>query len=242
MAPPVAASRAAIGPPRGAITIGDSSVLAARILGVAHAPERVAYILARTAYVTILSLDDKTIVPLRPVAGRRSELTGDGPQMAGLTGESRANGSSAVGSGQRPGATDDLTSAAAVQEYNRCVANARQANKNRRSGPRPIVGRDSAGQPTYGPPAETADDARRSIQDEDRCAMPTIGLQQAIAASVPAKPGRFLVLFASDTPIEHRDVTDLVVTSADIAVTVRLIGEKLFGVRGALWSASYLPW
>lgn len=220
---------------------GDTTAFGARILRVVGGPARATYELDRPAYVTLLSVDFRSIVAIAPVTGMKSELLGRGQHTAGLSQQTEA-GDFSVGArfGPRAGLTEDPASAAAVGEYNRCVANARRAAAQRRTGPRPVIGRDSTGQPIYGPPTESADDARRS--DEHRCKMPTIGIQHAADQSAPAKPGRYLLLFASDTPVAYRDVTELVITAADVRTTAQIIGDKLFGVRGARWSVSSLPW
>lgn len=54
-------------------------------------------------------------------------------------------------------------------------------------------------------------------------------------------PGRYLMVFASDTPIEYRDIVDLVVSEGDPRSIAEVIGRKLFGIRGARWSGSFLP-
>ncbi len=218
-------------------TAGDTALFEGRIATVTRNPARVAFHLGRPAYVTLVSVDDRMIEAISPAPGARPVLVARGVHVASLL---RGWDREIPTTDGRTNAPADLISAAAVMEYNRCLANARQRDAQRRSGPRPVVGRDSSGAPIYGPPTETADDARRSLQD--RCRMPSVGIDPAAADYARIKPGRFLLLLASDTPIENVDISNLVVTSADIRATVQIIGDKLFTVRGARWSASYVAW
>ncbi len=222
-------------------TAGDTSLFESRIARVTRNPAQLSFHLDRPAYVTVISVDDKTIDAIAPRAGARSELVGRGSHIASLVhGMNAEFESQAMRPGRNTNPPDDVVSAAAVMEYNRCVANARQMDAQRRSGPRRIIGRDSSGAPIYGPPEETADDALRSLQD--RCRMPTVGISQTTVDYALPKPGRFLVLFASDTPIEQVDIAKLVVTAANIMATVQTIGDRLFTVRNSRWSASYVAW
>ncbi len=211
-----------------------------RVTGVAYGPDRAMYELSRPAYVVVISVTDKAIHPVSPSQTITPALVGSGMHAVALDPESRgdirgvslnaADGSAAV--------RDE--SAAGVMEYNRCLARARQESSRRREARRPIIGRDSLGRPIYGPPP-TLDEP--GVDLESRCRMPvTERPQAAMSAQRPAVSGRQLLIFASDTPVEYRDIIDLVITEGDPRSVAAVIGRKLYDIRGARWSATYLPW
>ncbi|MDA1082572.1 MAG: hypothetical protein O2973_13055 [Gemmatimonadetes bacterium] len=226
-------------------TLGASPEFAVARVEVAYGPERVTYELQRPAYVTVLSVTDDRIEAIVPDAGKRSELVGSGSRIVGLNREANTavNAANARfrGMDTRGVAPNDVTMAQ-MQEYNRCVARARQISANRRAAKRPIIGYDSLGRAIYGP-APTIDDPG-DFDFERQCRYPTPARPTPGPAAQRQAPqaGRYLLIYTSDTPVEHRDVLELVVTGGDVRSIATTVGRKLFDLRGALLSVTYLPW
>jgi hypothetical protein len=99
-----------------------------------------------------------------------------------------------------------------------------------------MVGYRKDGSPIYGPGDEPIREA------ESYCRPPGTDRKSKSGPTQPAKPGRYFLLYASDTPIDYRDIEDLRVTEGDPRSIAEVIGRKLFGIRGARWSGSFIPW
>lgn len=227
--------------PAGAQAVGDVATFGARIQRVAYGPDRATYTLTRPAYVTLISVTDKAIQALIPVVGMKSQMEGSGDHVASMSRQTDSAGNRVADRfGSVKGGAEDITTVAQLADYNRCISAARAADARRREGTRRVVGRDSSGKPIYGPPEPSAADIGQDA--ESRCSVKQATGAQPAAPTGRAQKGRYLLLFASDTPIEFHDITDLVVSEGDIRSITKVVGDRLFGVRGANWSAHYLPW
>lgn len=221
---------------------GDTARFGVKVVDVMYAPDRSTYELARPAYVTVLSVASDRIAAIAPATGK-SELVGSGSHTIGLDREAGIQLGRIQASFRNGRLLPDDASAAQVRDYNRCLTRARGAAAQRREARRPIVGYDSSGKAIYGPPPLI--DAPGDVDLEVRCRIPPASGAQAaprVAAPSPKTAGRYLLIFASDTPIETRDIEELVVNESDVRSITLVVGQKLFGVRGANWSVTFRPW
>ena len=87
------------------------------------------------------------------------------------------------------------------------------------------------------------DDAAGEIDYESTCRVgPSSRPQPGTLPRPAAKAGRYLFVYAADTPVESSDVADLVISEGDPRAIALVMGQKLFGIRGARWSAAFAPW
>lgn len=237
-----AGATAAVSPTIVASVVGDSTAFGARITGLGYGPDRASYVLNKPAYVAFIGVTDRAIASLIPAIGVESKIESAGAHTAGLNNSARGD-RVADRFGARRGIADVDASAAQLQEYNRCLARAREADRQRAEGQRRVIGRDSAGRPIYGPPEYRAD--VQSAESYCRAPQAPQTSRQAGINSigrVPAQRGRMLILYVSDTPVAHKDVLELAITETDPKLVALSIGRKLFGQRGAQWSAHLVPW
>ena len=221
---------------------GDTAQFGVKIVDVSYAPDRATYELRRPSYVTVVSITQDRVTAITPSVGR-SGLAGSGSHTLGLDEESRRSLDNLRANYRIGRVTPDDASAAQIMEYNRCLSRARAVSAARRSGRRPIIGRDSTGNPIYGqaPLLDSPDD----IDYEARCRIPTSpgkGENDRTTRQAPEAENRYLLVFAADTPIEARDIEDLVITESDVRSIAVVVGRKLFDIRGAQWSVTFLPW
>lgn len=199
----------------------------ARFVSVAYEPSRATFELSQAAYVTLISVTDAAIEAIIPTLGAPQHLVQRGAHVVYLNRLDSA----------RYGIVDQFASVGALSEYNRCLANARLLDARRREARRRIVGRDSAGRPIYGEAEpQTGPDA------ESRCRAP-VPPKAPVADRRPAPlKVRYLLLFASDTKVAYRDIVDLAIAEGDPQSMIEVIGWRLFTIRGARWSGSFVPW
>jgi len=221
-------------------TVGTATDFAVRIVSVASNPSRATFELARPAYVTVISVTETAIDAILPVVGMKQKIIGGGTHVASLSRQVDVAANGVIdrfGNAGANVASDDAT-ADQIREYNRCLAGARQAESKRRDASRRVTGYDKDGKPIYGPASEP------TIDYEALCRAPQgkANANRSPQLATPAKPGRYLLIYASDTPIEFRDITELTVTESTIRLTAYTIGKRLFGVRGAAWSGHIAPW
>lgn len=216
-----------------------------RITAIAGGPARATLELARPSFVTVLSVTPDRIEAITPVTGMMAELVGAGARVVSL--ERELGGGNSVG--ERFGAVaetvlpDDIT-AAELQEYNRCMANARRIDAARRESRRRIVGRDSAGRPIYDP--TPVPPVAGEWTAESQCMANAQRRRGAAATPTPtpvaAQPGRYLLVFASDASVSHTDVLRLDISEGDPRSIAATIGVRLFEPRQARWAVAYTPW
>ena len=222
--------------------VGDSVAFGVRITGLAYGPDRATYELARPAYITVLSVTDEGIASITPNVSEATRIEMAGTHTAGLN-MLRNDGNRVMDRfGPRAARTvpEEDATLAEIAEYNRCLAQARAADARRREANRRVIGRDSAGRPIYGPPEERAGERTA----ESYCRVPSTPNRGPLTSqpAVRAKPGRFLMVFASDTPVTYRQIVELAITETDPRLMTISIGRKLFGPRNSIWSGYFLPW
>lgn len=219
--------------------LGTSDKFAVRIVGVGVDPGRAVFELSQPSYVTLISVTATTIEAILPGNGAKQQIVASGLHVAILRQLDSTRFGVADRFGARSGLLEDNVGAAELQEYNRCLANARQINAQRRQARRPVVGRDSAGRPIYGEAAPSADPR----EDAERyCRMPASRTASASGPAPARAKGRYLLLYASDTPITNRDIVALAISEGDPRSIAEVIGRRLFGARGAQWSGTFVPW
>lgn len=222
---------------------GDTAAFGLSLVSLSYSPDLVSYELRRPSYVTILSVSQSAVEAIIPGANAPSRIEMAGPHLAGLTRFRDSASLSAVPAvNSRIGPLlDGDARLADVQEYNRCIAQAEAMNRRDEQASRRIIGRDSAGAPIYGPP--TVAPAERNYGT--RCAQRRV-LPRPTGAegppSVAKQAGRYLLLFASDTPVSHHQVLELAISESDPLLITRTIGSRLFGPRAAIWSGLYRAW
>jgi hypothetical protein len=219
-------------------SVGDTAAFGLKLTGLAYAPDRITYEVNRPSYVTILSVSQSSIVSIIPRVDVDSRIEMAGSHQTPLTVLDTKAAKSVVPSSMSaaPILNDDAR-VAEVQEYNRCMARAAAASKRDEEASRRVVGRDSAGRPIYGPPTVVPNERNY----ENQCAQRQASTQTPAPPrfeSAPGQPGRFLLIFASDTRVEHKQVLELAVTESDPRLMTIAIGRKLFG-GGAIWSGLY---
>lgn len=221
---------------------GDTAAFDVRIVGVAYAPDRLSLRVARPAFVTVVAVTPDRIVPLLPTAGTSSEAVPDGERTMSLEVQGGDGRNRVAERFPRSGAADDAASAAAVMEYNRCLANARRVNEARKRTERRQVGTDSLGRPVFetvvvdDPSSDPRHDAERQCREPDG----SVGRLRAPDASHGGT--RMLFVFASDTPVSQQNVVDLAIPEGDARSIAAAIGGRLFTARGGRWAAAYAPW
>ena len=218
--------------------LGTRDKFAVRIVGVGVDPARAIFELSQPAFVTLISVTEAKLEAIIPVAGVPSQIVPSGMHVANFRQLDSAKYSVADRFGARAGVLEDNVGAAALGEYNRCLANARQLDAQRRQAQRPVVGRDSTGRPIYGEAAPT--DPRQ--ESERFCRMPASRNTAAAGGVQSGAKLRYLMLFASDMPTETRDIVALAITEGDPRSIAEVIGRRLFGARGAQWSGSFVSW
>lgn len=222
--------------------VGDSAAFGIRVTGIGHGPDRATYDLARPAYITILSITDEAIASITPNVSEATRIEMAGTHTAGLN-SLRSDGNRVADRfGPRAARTvpEEDATLAEIAEYNRCLAQARATDAKQREANRRVIGRDSAGRPIYGPPEERAGERTA----ESYCRIPSRPNREPLTyqSAVQAKPGRYLMVFASDTPVAYRDILELAITETDPRLMAISIGRKLFGPRNGIWSGYVLPW
>ncbi len=226
--PPATARRTVAPAPvlAGPVSLGDTTRYGVRILGVGYAPSRVSLLFSTAAYLTIVGVTPERIDALVPTAEHDSNIVEAGAMTIALGVDSPgAAGRSAGG---------DEGSAAARMEQSACAARVRALNAARAKQSRRQVGTDSKGNPIYveDPPPEI---------DEDRaCPLPAVNGGRPVATAPRSR--RYLLVFASDTPVSNQNVIDLAVTEGDPRSMAMAIGTKLFSIRGGTWSVTVTPW
>jgi hypothetical protein len=214
--------------------VGDTARYRIKVTAIAYAPDRATYETSAPGYVTIISVTERAIEALVPLATEDPHVEMAGTRTTGL---SRGREGIAMIPSQVLAA--EQARVAEIQDYNRCLERARAYDKARAEQNRRVVGRDSAGRPIYGPPEFHAAD--RSA--ESSCVLQQPAPEQPQARSTPGIRGnRHLLLFLSDTPVAHRQILELSVSEADPRIMAAAIGRKLFADRGATWSGYYQPW
>jgi hypothetical protein len=186
---------------------------------------------------------DSAIGAIVPHVDTPSQIEMAGTHTAGLLRQAGVATTIAQQFGERAAGTivDDNVRLAELSEYNRCVARAMSADKSRREASRPIIGRDSAGRPIYGPtPPQTASEP----DPESYCRVPRAASSAAADAPgmFPARPGRYVILYLSDTPVAYKDILALAITESEPRLMASSIGRKLFTAKGAIWSGYFRPW
>jgi hypothetical protein len=214
----------------GPASLGDTARYGVRILGVGYAPSRVSLMFSTAAYLTIVSVTPERIDALVPTAEHDSKIVEAGAMTIALGVDTP--GPNAGGRGGDAGG--DEGSAAARMEQSACAARVRARNAARAKQSRRQVGTDSKGNPIYveDPPPEI---------DEDRaCPLPGVNGGKPLATAPRSR--RYLLVFASDTPVSNQNLIDLAVTEGDPRSMAMAIGTKLFSIRGGTWSVTVAPW
>lgn len=216
--------------------VGETAEFGVKITGVAYGPDRVNYELSRAAYISIIVVNETSILSIVPSEAAPSSIVSAGSHVAGLTRLGVADNTSRFGG--VPGVDPSAVTAA---EYERCMTRAAQVARLNAQNRRVIVGRDSAGRPIYGPAEVTVDDQRMA---ESRCNMSQRSSSQTPAATsrTTAAKNRFLFVYATDTPVNVQAIVDLKITENDPKLMAISMGKKLFDVRGARWAGYYIPW
>ena len=223
--------------------IGTSERLAVRILGVGVDPSRAVFELSQASYVTLISVTATTIEAIVPGNGVRQQIVAGGLHVAVLRQLDSTRFGVADRFGARAGVLEDNVGAAELLEYNRCLANARLVDARRRQAVRPVVGRDSAGRPIYGeaPPTDPRQESERYCRMPASRAATGAGSAGSAGSADARTQGRYLLLYASDTPITSRDIVNLTISEGDPRSITEVIGRRLFGARGAQWSGAFAP-
>jgi hypothetical protein len=231
-----APSRAQQARPKPTPGVGETAEFGVKITGVAYGPDRVNYELTRAAYITIIVVNESSILSIVPSEAAASTIESAGAHVSGLTRMGVANNAQRFANA--PGVDANAVTAA---EYERCMSRAAQVARLNAQNRRVIVGRDSAGRPIYGPAEVTVDDQRMA---ESRCNMSQSSTQQAPRGpvSAPAKKDRYLFIYATDTPVNVQAIIDLKITENDPKLMAISMGKKLFEIRGARWAGYYIPW
>jgi hypothetical protein len=216
--------------------VGETTEFGVKITGVAYGPDRVNYETTRAAYITIIVVNETSILSIIPSDAAPSTIEAAGAHVSGLTRLGVANNANRFGG--VPGVDPTAVTAA---EYERCMARAAQVARANAQNRRVIVGRDSAGRPIYGPAEVTVDDQRMA---ESRCTASNRGSSQngPVVASQPAAKNRYLFIYATDTPVDAKAIAALAITENDPKLMAIAMGKKLFDVRGARWAGYYIPW
>jgi hypothetical protein len=217
--------------------VGETAEFGVKITGVAYGPDRVNYEMSRAAYITIIVVNESSILSIVPSEAAASTIESAGAHVSGLTRMGVADNLNRFGgvAGVDPTA---VTSA----EYERCMMRADQIARLNARNRRVIVGRDSAGRPIYGPAEVTVDDQRMA---ESRCNATTRSSSQKapVTSQAPAgKKDRYLFIYATDTPVNVQAIIDLKITENDPKLMAISMGKKLFDIRGARWAGYYIPW
>jgi hypothetical protein len=217
--------------------VGETAEFGVKITGIAYGPDRVNYETTRAAYITIIVVDETSILSIVPSEAAASTIEAAGAHVSGLT---RMGGArNAERFGNAPGVDPAAVTAAA---YERCMARAAQSARAAAQNRRVVVGRDSAGRPIYGPAEPTMDDQMRA---EASCGSASRNSSQQPPqgpVSVPSKKNRFLFIYATDTPVDAKAIAALAITENDPKLMAIAMGKKLFDVRGARWAGYYIPW
>jgi hypothetical protein len=218
--------------------LGDTAVFRVRVTSVAYGSDRATYELRRPSYVTIVSVTDSGIVAITPLPEFPARLEGGGAHTRSLYGNAVLVPAVNANGAQQSAANEDMEEYARQEDaYNRCTA---AAAARRRSAPPVVIGHDKDGKPIYGTPPESATD---QYSPESGCSrlMPS---RRDGPARTPGHPvaGRYLMVFASDAPVEYRDIVALGVSESDPQLIAFAIGNKLFGARGAQWAGYVSPW
>jgi hypothetical protein len=203
-----------------------------------HTPAFVGVDFARPAYLTVVLVTPERIMPMLPVLGKRSEIIGAGEQVVGMgvTADSAAN---SLGQRFRGTQVAETPSASALMEYNRCMARAESASKARRT-VRKQVGTDKDGKPIY--VTEELPDLDRTVDRACRLPSAETGALRGPTGIPSQSTGSTLLVFASDTPVDHQDIVNLAVSESGARAIAQSIGNKLFASRGAKWSVTFVPW
>jgi hypothetical protein len=217
--------------------VGETAEFGVKITGVAYGPDRVNYEMSRAAYITIIVVNESSILSIVPSEAAASTIESAGAHVSGLTRMGVANNTQRFANA--PGVDANAVTAA---EYERCMARAAQYARTQAQNRRVIVGRDSAGRPIYGPAEPSMDDQMRA---EASCgANARNSTQQPLRGpvSAPAKKDRYLFIYATDTPVNVQAIIDLKITENDPKLMAISMGKKLFDIRGARWAGYYIPW
>jgi hypothetical protein len=218
--------------------VGETEKFGARITSVAANPERVTYELQRAAFVTIIVIDGDKILSIVPDMTGPSKIETAGPHVAGLV--RMANGANRAASlVTAPGASMSDPTAA---DYEKCMARAAQYAKAAAAQRKVVVGTDSKGQPIYGPADPTVDETMRYEQGCN--GSPQVGTWTGPRGPVTmaVKKGRYLFLYATDTPVDVKTIEALAITETDPKLMALAMGKKLFAVSGAIWAGYYTAW
>jgi hypothetical protein len=220
-------------------SVGETAEFGVKIIGVAYGPDRVNYEMTRAAYITIIVVDETSILSIVPSEAVPSSIESAGAHVSGLTRLGSVNNVGKERFGSAPGVDLAAVTAAA---YERCMVRAAQTARAQAQNRRVVVGRDSAGRPIYGPAEPTMDDQMRA---EAACGSASRNSSQQPPqgpVSVPSKKNRFLFIYATDTPVDAKTIAALAITENDPKLMAIAMGKKLFDVRGARWAGYYIPW
>jgi hypothetical protein len=211
-------------------SVGDTATFKISRAVIGYGPDRVTFEMSRLGYITLIGVDSANITPILPLVSETPRIEMAGPHTFGLNARAKAVGAVSV----IPENTAEL------QAYNRCVTQAIAYDKAREQQSRKVIGRDSAGRPIYGPPEPIA----TTESAERRCVDPSTRQVESATSqpALPARPGRYLLLYVSDTPVNHEAIVALKITENDPRLMTISIGRKLFNGRDALWAGYFRNW